>query len=65
MDCAFDSINTTFAKQGQPGINSLLACLSPFREIPDEDAKKPEGWLDEEPAEIDDPGEWPAQAQHT
>ena len=35
--------------------------LASCREIPDEDAKKPEGWLDEEPAEIDDPGGWPAQ----
>jgi len=26
--------------------------------IPDEDAKKPEGWLDNEPEEVDDPGEW-------
>jgi len=25
--------------------------------IPDEDAVKPEGWLDEEPEELDDPGE--------
>ena len=35
---------------------------SPCREIPDEDAKKPEGWLDDEPAEIDDPGGWPRAA---
>ena len=26
-------------------------------EIPDEDAVKPEGWLDDEPEFIDDPGE--------
>ena len=30
--------------------------LSPCSTIPDEDAVKPEGWLDEEPAELDDPG---------
>jgi hypothetical protein len=30
------------------------------REIPDEEATKPEGWLDDEPAEVDDPGEAPA-----
>ena len=28
------------------------------RTIPDADAVKPEGWLDEEPAEIDDAGGW-------
>lgn len=26
-------------------------------EIPDEDAVKPEGWLDDEPEFVDDPGE--------
>jgi hypothetical protein len=26
------------------------------RTIPDEEAQKPEGWLDEEAAEVDDPG---------
>lgn len=24
--------------------------------MPDEDAEKPEGWLDDEPAQVDDPG---------
>jgi hypothetical protein len=32
------------------------------REIPDEDAKKPEGWLDDEPDEVDDAGELTQQA---
>jgi calnexin len=27
------------------------------REIPDEEAEKPEGWLDDEPDEVDDTGQ--------
>ena len=35
-----------------------LHCLPPppCSTIPDDEAKKPEGWLDEEPAEVEDPG---------
>ena len=37
--------------------------LPSCRSIPDADAVKPEGWLDDEPAEIDDAGGWWAVQQ--
>ena len=43
-----------------PGVTVHLMCASldaGCSTIPDEDAQKPEGWLDNEPAEIDDTSE--------
>lgn len=56
-----DSARGTLGKQLLPALclprHDACLWLCGCSEIPDEDAKKPEGWLDEEPDEVDDAGE--------